>query len=134
MRTFYKYFAVISMFLFLGINSLLAQDSSAANKQKGQMKHGQNFVDKDGDGYNDNAPDHDGDGIPNGLDPDWQKLQKGKKKHKFVDLDGDGINDNMQENRNKQNNRQKGKKQMQKAGNATDNQSRQQHGQKHGRH
>lgn len=30
------------------------------------------FVDKDGDGYNDRAPDHDGDGIPNGLDPDWK--------------------------------------------------------------
>ena len=33
-------------------------------------------MDKDNDGYNDNAPDHDGDGIPNGLDPDWKKLQK----------------------------------------------------------
>ncbi len=33
------------------------------------------FIDKNGDGYNDNAPDHDNDGIPNGLDPDY----KGKK-------------------------------------------------------
>lgn len=54
--------------------------------------HGRNFVDKNGDGYNDNAPDHDGDGIPNGLDPDYKgaKVQR----NKFVDLDGDGINDN----------------------------------------
>lgn len=54
--------------------------------------HGKNFVDKNGDGYNDNAPDHDGDGIPNGVDPDYKgaKVQK----NKFVDLDGDGINDN----------------------------------------
>ncbi len=55
--------------------------------------------DVDGDGYNDNAPDHDGDGIPNGLDPDWQKLKagKGKKKsNRYVDLDGDGINDYQQ--------------------------------------
>lgn len=34
---------------------------------------GKNFVDLDGDGFNDNAPDHDGDGIPNGLDPDYIK-------------------------------------------------------------
>lgn len=56
--------------------------------------HGTHFVDEDGDGYNDNAPDHDGDGIPNGVDDDYTPpgLQNGKKG--FVDLDGDGINDN----------------------------------------
>ena len=35
--------------------------------------NGPNFIDLDGDGFNDNAPDHDGDGIPNGLDEDWVK-------------------------------------------------------------
>ena len=54
--------------------------------------HGSGFVDADGDGFNDNAPDHDGDGIPNGLDPDYKG--KGKQKH-FIDMDGDGINDNI---------------------------------------
>lgn len=46
---------------------------------------GTNFVDLNGDGFNDNAPDHDGDGIPNGLDADYVKnaqdgsgYQKGK--------------------------------------------------------
>lgn len=34
---------------------------------------GSNFVDLNGDGFNDNAPDHDGDGIPNGLDADYVK-------------------------------------------------------------
>ncbi|MBU0984265.1 MAG: hypothetical protein KKA42_10380 [candidate division Zixibacteria bacterium] len=34
---------------------------------------GSHFIDLDGDGFNDNAPDHDGDGIPNGLDEDWIK-------------------------------------------------------------
>ncbi len=29
------------------------------------------FLDENGDGYNDLAPDADGDGIPNGLDPDY---------------------------------------------------------------
>ena len=74
---------------------LQAQDSTKTEK-KSKTIHGQHFIDKDGDGYNDNAPDHDGDGIPNGLDPDWQilKNEKGnKKKRRFVDLDGDGIND-----------------------------------------
>jgi hypothetical protein len=31
------------------------------------------FVDEDGDGFNDLAPDADGDGIPNGLDPDYER-------------------------------------------------------------
>jgi len=31
------------------------------------------FIDEDGDGFNDLAPDADGDGIPNGLDPDYVK-------------------------------------------------------------
>jgi hypothetical protein len=34
---------------------------------------GTNFIDLDSDGFNDNAPDHDGDGIPNGLDADYVK-------------------------------------------------------------
>jgi len=29
------------------------------------------FVDENGDGFNDLAPDADGDGIPNGMDPDY---------------------------------------------------------------
>jgi hypothetical protein len=65
----------------------------SGEQAKAQEK--QKFVDLDGDGFNDNAPDHDGDGIPNGLDPDWQKQQN----QEFVDLDGDGINDNMMQNR-----------------------------------
>ena len=70
------------------------------------QQHRMHFVDKDGDGYNDNAPDHDGDGIPNGLDPDWHKLMKEKgkkkgKKHGFIDLNGDGINDYFQSGKSK---------------------------------
>ena len=29
------------------------------------------FIDENGDGFNDLAPDHDGDGIPNSLDEEW---------------------------------------------------------------
>ena len=54
------------------------------------------FVDANGDGYNDNAPDADGDGIPNGQDPDYTgvKMHNGFGSKGFVDADGDGINDN----------------------------------------
>ena len=91
-------FFIISLFF---INSLFAQDSTKTQEkeknQTGKQIHKKiEFVDENNDGYNDNAPDHDGDGIPNGLDPDYLALKKKSKqkgKVKFVDLDGDGIND-----------------------------------------
>lgn len=58
------------------------------------VTHGDNFVDLNGDGYNDNAPDNDGDGIPNGMDPDYIPTGSQDGSNGFVDLDGDGINDN----------------------------------------
>ncbi len=71
---------------------------NTTNQFKGQMRSskGHGFVDLNGDGYNDNAPDADGDGIPNGMDPDYTgaKMRAGKGARGFVDLDGDGINDN----------------------------------------
>ena len=39
--------------------------------------HGPTFIDEDGDGFNDNAPDHDGDGIPNGRDADYTRPKDG---------------------------------------------------------
>ncbi len=39
--------------------------------------HGLGFIDEDGDGFNDNAPDSDNDGIPNGIDPDYVPLNNG---------------------------------------------------------
>ncbi len=96
---------VVLTFVFLAF----AQDSTQTKSQvqakyryhskmvnKNQMQHGLRFVDENGDGYNDNAPDEDGDGIPNGLDPDYTgaKMRKGHGSKGFVDLDGDGINDN----------------------------------------
>ena len=86
----------MTLFLLLLFNCLYAQDSTKTEKNKDATKHKQHFIDEDGDGYNDNAPDHDGDGIPNGLDLDWQKLKEEKRnRQRFVDLDGDGINDNV---------------------------------------
>ena len=100
-----KKFNLLLIALFLASlfsTNLFAQDSSKTNSVKQpknnvksdvnkKAQHGLGFVDADGDGYNDNAPDHDGDGIPNGLDQDYKKS---KKMRGFVDLDGDGINDN----------------------------------------
>ncbi|MFH0734475.1 MAG: hypothetical protein V1773_09380 [bacterium] len=46
---------------------------------------GNKFVDINGDGINDYAPDHDGDGIPNGLDPDYKRKIKADNRPKFYD-------------------------------------------------
>lgn len=62
----------------------------------GQGNRGGTFMDANGDGFNDNAPDHDGDGIPNGQDPDYVRTGTGRG-HGFVDADGDGINDYAQD-------------------------------------
>jgi len=67
---------------------------TAQNQEQNKVIHGAHFVDKNGDGVDDNAPDHDNDGIPNGQDPDYQGAGKGKKQQTFVDNDGDGIADN----------------------------------------
>ncbi|GEM_PF-1578395 len=56
--------------------------------------HGRGFVDADGDGYNDNAPDHDGDGIPNGLDPDFQRFRR-MRGRVLVDADSNGFDDRL---------------------------------------
>ena len=98
MKLFSLSIRLVIFFLFLLLNGLYAQDSTKTktDKEKETIDHKQHFIDEDGDGYNDNAPDHDGDGIPNGLDLDWQKLNEEKRnRQRFVDLDGDGINDNV---------------------------------------
>ncbi len=86
--------------LFIGFILLLASPLKAQdtlNRKKGKPKI-HIFIDKDGDGYNDNAPDDDGDGIPNRLDPDWYKNKKSNKRKNqdYIDLNGDGINDYQQ--------------------------------------
>jgi hypothetical protein len=56
---------------------LKAQGETQANKVQAkplfQHRNRVSFIDEDGDGINDRAKDHDGDGIPNGQDPDWVK-------------------------------------------------------------
>lgn len=64
-----------------------------------QLQHQKQFEDKNGDGVNDNAPDVDGDGVPNGQDPDYTgaKNRAGNGKGGFIDENGDGINDNAED-------------------------------------
>jgi hypothetical protein len=93
---------ILGMLAFC-LPDLAAQDTvprrpeDTRQQKESSKQQQQKFVDEDGDGYNDNAPDHDGDGIPNRLDPDWKKLQKKKKSIPFEDLDGDGVNDHLQQ-------------------------------------
>ncbi len=92
-----KMLALTIGFLMVGMLFAAAQDQTATeSREKAQIKTGlkakgetqQNkvqakpefrhrdriaFIDEDGDGINDRAMDHDGDGIPNGQDPDWVK-------------------------------------------------------------
>jgi len=78
-----------SLLTIAGLFILLA---SNVNAQTTPTQHGAKFVDLNGDGFNDNAPDADGDGIPNGQDADYTGSKVGQKS--FVDANGDGINDN----------------------------------------
>ena len=78
---------MLAVVFFMSAPNTFAQDTQRGNA----------FVDENGDGYNDNAPDADGDGIPNGQDADYVAAgaQSGKGEGKgFIDEDGDGINDN----------------------------------------
>ncbi len=54
--------------LVLFVEPSLAQKKGEA---KGKGRVGQ-FIDEDGDGFNDLMPDDDGDGIPNAIDPDFK--------------------------------------------------------------
>lgn len=82
MKRFSTLLTLAALFLFA---------ASTVNAQSAPVTHGPRFVDANGDGFNDNAPDADGDGIPNGQDPDYTGVKSGKG---FVDANGDGVNDN----------------------------------------
>ncbi len=103
----YLFTLFTALVLFVAFGSANAQDSLQVKSQyKNQVKTKSmnqvktnasfRFVDENGDGYNDNAPDQDGDGIPNGQDEDYtgSKMRNGNSSKGFVDEDGDGINDN----------------------------------------
>ncbi len=89
-----KHFSLLAAVAIIGLGlmttSTLAQTTEEpVSEEQPAIEHGPNFVDEDGDGFNDLAPDADGDGIPNGQDEDYE----GPGRMKFIDEDGDGIND-----------------------------------------
>jgi len=49
------------------------QQNKVQAKPEFQHRNRVSFIDENGDGINDRAKDHDGDGVPNGQDPDWVK-------------------------------------------------------------
>jgi len=63
------------MVLFIALVAVAAsaQDSFGPGQGNGVCQ----FIDEDGDGFNDLAPDADGDGIPNGLDEDYVRPEDG---------------------------------------------------------
>lgn len=105
----------LALALFLGMSSSTAlagakDPQPAPEPSPTPIQHGPGFVDLNGDGFNDNAPDHDGDGIPNGLDEDWTRPQDGSgyqhgqtmrargqrgmgMGRQFIDANGDGVCD-----------------------------------------
>ena len=71
--------------------AMLTTPATQAQTCDGQ---GKNFVDLNGDGFNDNAPDADGDGIPNGLDEDYIKYAQdgtGYKNGKLIESAAVGV-------------------------------------------
>ncbi len=95
MKSKITFFTLFLSLMMWGTTALHAQTSDSLRTKKSVHKKTLVFIDKDGDGYNDNAPDDDGDGIPNSLDPDWHK-KNNHKTHKsapYIDENGDGIND-----------------------------------------
>ncbi len=77
----------------LGVQQLQAQDFGGNGFGQGPGM----FLDENGDGINDLAPDADGDGIPNGMDDDYVRpadgVRFGQGPGMFLDENGDGIND-----------------------------------------
>lgn len=93
-----KYFIFITALtvLVFGLETTTSYAQSTeepVSDEQTEIEHGPNFVDEDGDGFNDNAPDADGDGVPNGQDEDYDGPAGQRGKMAFIDEDGDGIND-----------------------------------------
>jgi len=71
-NTLFRILTVITLTILVSANFTLAQGFG------GHGYGGPDFyIDENGDGFNDNAPDADGDGIPNGMDDDFVRPMDG---------------------------------------------------------
>ena len=69
--------AALTTLLVLLVGLLAVSASAQDTFGPGQGNGVCQFIDEDGDGFNDLAPDADGDGIPNGLDEDFVRPEDG---------------------------------------------------------
>lgn len=94
--------ATLLMLISLLAVAAYAQDSDDPVAMPGNGNGVCQFIDEDGDGFNDLAPDDDGDGIPNGLDPDYVRPEDGTgnqfKWGLTIDLFGEGVGNMFGEN------------------------------------
>ena len=89
MNKILSFLAILALAAGLGA---LQVDPAVAQTGNGHGVGG--FLDEDGDGFNDLAPDADGDGIPNGLDPDYVRPEDGSGnawKHGDGEAQGEGF-------------------------------------------
>ncbi len=70
---------LISYFVYAGTKNTvkIATQQQTRVLAQNRISNTFGFIDEDGDGINDYARDDDGDGIPNGLDPDYVKPMDG---------------------------------------------------------
>jgi len=75
-----KILALVIGVMIAGLSASLAQEETTGQarvKAQSAFRHQFRFIDENGDGIADVLRDHDGDGIPNGQDPDWSRPQDG---------------------------------------------------------
>lgn len=77
-----KLIAIATGALIVGMTFSFAQDKAqdqgrAKVQAKNAYRHQFRFIDENGDGIADVLRDHDGDGVPNGQDPDWTRPEDG---------------------------------------------------------
>ncbi len=79
-----KIISMVAVFgIVFGVSQVTPVVANAAQNQHGAFSGGlRSFIDLNGDSINDNAPDDDGDGIPNGQDPDYLRNKSASGKNR----------------------------------------------------
>lgn len=83
---------VTALAIMLAIGLTLSVNETATAQDHGNGYTVRGFLDENGDGFNDLAPDDDGDGIPNGQDPDYAPPRDGTGNQFGKDTSLDGSN------------------------------------------
>lgn len=87
---------ILSALAIIAVAAIGTPAGAQTDEQPGNGFGVGGFLDENGDGFNDLAPDSDGDGIPNGLDPDYVPAGDGSgNRFGAGNGDGDGVCDNV---------------------------------------